>query len=413
MATPAQQLRGPGFVAAFFDIPFPISIPNGAYLTYDPRKEVACVEVRLGEGSRAFFRNRPIVGPTSFQQLRSARQEQERPREGRSYVQTCVLRGGEEKATLNIYSGTDGGYAECKYYSEVCVTFLVDDLQMVSEHEQVMNRVSEILNPFLDKYKLLNGDYRVSRVSHERNFYFATCHTSPLTEDEAHLNPRDLFERLKTPRTFLTELGHGASNVLRTNSFELLGPRSSLAGQVLVYFGNFIQEEYEISLSYDLIMEALRYLQKFREYRLAIVHAETAFEVYVSDRLIRLMVGSGMSQAAASTALENEREYWGVKNKIRRLDERIQGYCANNNLPFTAFVGSALYDSWESDLYQKRNDAVHAGTNAFSYDEASAAVGIAKECIVILESRIPGMSDRVQLNPSMSGFRQNSGEVMF
>lgn len=413
MATPAQQLRGPGFVAAFFDIPFPISIPNGAYLTYDPRKEVACVEVRLGEVSRAFFRNRPIVGPTSFQQLRSARQEQERPREGRSYVQTCVLRGGEEKATLNIYSGTDGGYAECKYYSEVCVTFLADDLQMVGEHEQVMNRVSEILNPFLDKYKLLNEDYRVSRVSHERNFYFATCHTSPLTKDEAHLNPRDLFERLKTPRTFLTELGHGASNVLRTNSFELLGPRSSLAGQVLVYFGNFIQEEYEIPLSYDLIMEALRYLQKFREYRLAIVHAETAFEVYVSDRLVRLMMDSGMSQADASAALENEREYWGVKNKIRRLDENIQNYCANNNLPFAPFVGSTLYNRWEYDLYQKRNSAVHAGANAFSYDEASAAVGIAKECIVILESRIPGMSDRVQLNPSMSGFRQNSGEVMF
>jgi len=74
---------------------------------------------------------------------------------------------------------------------------------------------------------------------------------------------------------------------------------------------------------------------------------------------------------------------------------------------------SPLYTSWDSDVYQKRNAAVHAGANNFIYHEAWKALGIAKECIVHLETRIPGLSNYVQMNPSMAGYRQNAGEVMF
>jgi hypothetical protein len=50
MAHTDSQFSGPGFIAVFFDIPFPISIPNGHYLTYDPQRETACVSVTLREG---------------------------------------------------------------------------------------------------------------------------------------------------------------------------------------------------------------------------------------------------------------------------------------------------------------------------------------------------------------------------
>jgi hypothetical protein len=410
MPEATQQFNGPGFVAVFFDIPFPISIPNGTYRAYDPRKRVACVTVTLREGSRAFFRNRPLIGPSSFQDLKTAAHELERPREDYSYIQTNHLVTGEQKATLNIHTGLDGGYVECKYYSEVCVTYLEDDIALMGNG---LIRACEILNPFLDKYRLMNENYRVEPISLERNFYFATCHTSPLATDEINLQPLELFNRLQKPRTFYKTVGRGALNILRTNSFELLGPRSPLAGQALDVFAQFIQEEYEMPLSYALIMEALGYLQRFREYRLAIVQAETAFEVYVIDRLVRLMVDSGMNEAHASSIVENDKNYWGVKNKIRRLDDLTATYVTKKGLPFVPFFGSPLFARWESELYSKRNDAVHTGASSFSYNEASVAIGVAKECIVTLEGRIPGLSDRVQLNPSMKGFRQNAGEVSF
>jgi len=214
MTSPNQQFSGPGFVAVLFDIPFPVSIPNGAYIVYDPRKDVACIQVTLREGSKAFFRNRPIVGPTSLESLKAAASELERPRQEHSHLVTSSLTNGEQKATLNIHSGSDGGYSECKYYSEVCVTFLTDDIA----GSDTFARACEILNPFLDKYRLLNEDYRIAHISAERNFYFATCHTSPLATTEIGLQPRQLFNLLgQTSRTFHHIVGFGASYVLRAN----------------------------------------------------------------------------------------------------------------------------------------------------------------------------------------------------
>jgi len=72
---------GPGFVAAILDIPFPLALPNGGHLfCYDPKKGIAIVQTLLKEGSRAFFRNIPIQGPTSFEQLKQASKEYERPK---------------------------------------------------------------------------------------------------------------------------------------------------------------------------------------------------------------------------------------------------------------------------------------------------------------------------------------------
>jgi len=411
--TENRQYSGPGFVSVIFDIPFPISVPNGTYLVHDTKKEIACIELVLREGSRCFFRNRPITGPTSFEDLRKADYTQQRPRDDYSYLSNCILQDGTEKATLNTHTGVDGGYAECKYYSEVSVTFLVDDISIIGESHQVFYKVCEILNPFLDKYRLLTEDYRVTRVSLEKNFYVGTFHTSPLTAEEVQLTPRELFQKLQIPRIFYKRLGQGASNILRTNDYELLGPRNPLKGNALAIFKNFIQEKYEMPLSFELIMEALRYLQRLRDYRLAIVHAESAFEVCVSDCLLKLMIDSGMTEMQASSTIENDQDYWGIKNRVRRLDYWNNSYCTKNALSLNAFYATPLYTHWNSDLYQKRNSAVHAGAGAFSYEEASLAIGIAKQCIVYLESRIPGLSNRVQLNPSMSGFRQNAGEVMF
>jgi hypothetical protein len=403
----------PGFVATTFDVPFPVAIPNGAYLCFDPAKEVGVVETTLREGSRVFFRGRPLKGPTSFRELQVAARDRIRPKENRDYVVTSELKSGEQKATLNVNSGEDGGYAECKYYSEVTVTFLADDLDMAKNENHALRRACEVLNPFLDAYRLFNEDYRISSVSPNRNYYFAVSHTSPLTPEESSLSPRDLFKRLKQPREFRTVLGKGAFNSLRLNSFETLGPRSQLQGEALNLFVQFVQSSYQLPLFYDLLLEAVENLQRRQDYRLAVVHAETAFEVYVRESLLKVMAVQGISERDAATTIDDDPDYWGIKKKIRRLDDWTKKHAPNTPNGFVAFQGSALYKKWESDLYDKRNAAIHAGARAFCYAEASAAIAVAKECIVELEKRIPGLADRVQINASMAGFREDAGEVRF
>jgi len=412
MSTTVPQFSGPGFVAVMLDVPFPISIPSAAYLVFDPVKSVAAIEVSLQEGSRAFFRSRPIQGPTSFTDLQKASADMERRDRGRSYLMASQLPNGTRKATLNLHTGQEGGFSECKYFSRVSVTFLVDDTAIVSAHnDEVQARAFQILNPFLDKYRLL--DYRISPVSGTRNFYLAVCHTSLLTPEERSLSPAELFNRLSVPRTFLNVLGHGAANIFRTNSYELLGPRSQLSPSIQAFFDSFVREDYEMPLSYALILESLANLQRTADYRLAIIHAETAVEVHFVDRLLKLMIDGGMTATDASSAIEADSAFWGVKKKIRQLDSHIQSYSLREGFTFSAFVGSPLFSQWENDLYKHRNSAVHTGANAFTYAQAHTAIGTAKECIVAVESKIPTLADRIQLNTSMIGFRPNPGEVMF
>jgi len=42
-----STMTGPGFVAAILDIPFPLALPNGAYLCHDPKKRIAIVQTLL------------------------------------------------------------------------------------------------------------------------------------------------------------------------------------------------------------------------------------------------------------------------------------------------------------------------------------------------------------------------------
>jgi hypothetical protein len=396
------------------DIPFGIAVPNGAYIVFDPVKSIAVVQTTLNEGSRTFFRNEPIIGPTSFNDLKKKTQAHERPKEEYSYLLTSKLPDGTEKATLNIHSGAAGGFAETKYYSEAQVTFLEDDLAVLGKKDDyVLRRATDIVNLFLDKYRLYSEDYRVSRVSGDRNFYLATCHSSPLSPEEQNWTTTELFANLTKGRTFYTEIGHGGTNIIRTNSLDHLAPRAEITGADLKTLTEFIKTDYEMPLSYDLIMQAMRSLQLERDPKLAIVHAATAVEVHVLNLLYNVLVALGRSAADAWNVLETDPNYEGMAKRLTRLDSESKTYCDQNGIPWVPFRGGALFVRWRDILAYKRNRAVHAGVACFTWAEGAEAIGIAKETIVFLDQRVPALSDKVQLNRSIKGFREAAGGVLF
>ena len=417
MSTTQQQPaapRGPGFVSVILDVPFGLALPNGGFQVFDPIKGIAAVQIVMKEGSRAFFRNTPITGPTSFDDLKVKASEYERPRQEHDYIVTSVLADGTEKATLNIHSGADGGFAESLYYSEIHITFLEDDLSVIDRKDNsVLQRAAGILNPFLDKYRLLTEDYRVSRVSADRNFYLAVSYTSPLEADERLLTPPQLVARLSEGRAFHHLLGHGAAHILRTNSIDYLGPRPPIAGTHLHALGTFVQRAYEMPLSYDLVMQALRSLQVDRDYKLAIVHAATAVEVHVLHLLHGLLVALGKNAAEAWNTLETNPDYEGIAKRFRRLDAHTKEYCEQTGTAFTQFLGGTLHARWRDILARSRNRAVHAGIASFAWAEAAEAIGIAKESITFLDQRVPALRNYVQLSPSMASLTESAGGVLF
>jgi hypothetical protein len=417
MSTLAQSAsipQGPGFITVILDIPFSLAIPSGQYTVFDPVKGMAIVQLVMKEGSRTFFRDSAITGPTSFDDLKRKAQEYERPRQAHSYVVVSRLTDGTQKATLNIHSGAGGGFAETKYYTEVKITYLEDDLAALGRQDgTVLQRATDILNRFLDKYRLYTEDYRVGRVSSERNFYFAMCHTSPLRPEERGLSTPQLFATLANGRMFLHQLGHGGANILRQHSLEHLGPRSQLENVALRALVQFFQTDYEMPLSYDLIMEAYRSLQLGRDYKLTIVHAATAVEVHVLHLLHGVLVALGDTEADAWSKLENDPEYEGVTKRLKRQEAHTKTYCDQNGLTYTPFVGGALYDRWKKIVAGKRNRAVHAGVAGFTWNEASEAIATAKETIIFLDQRIPALSNYFQLHPDVRGIRESAGGILF
>jgi hypothetical protein len=125
------------------------------------------------------------------------------------------------------------------------------------------------------------------------------------------------------------------------------------------------------------------------------------------------LVAIGKTAAEAWKILDEDETYSGVKNRIKRLESHSRDYCAQGSIPFTAFLGGSLYGRWDIRVSSKRNRAVHAGIAAFSYQEASDAIGIAKETIAFLDSRIPSLSDRIRLDPAMSGYRDSGSAISF
>ena len=234
-------------------------------------------------------------------------------RQDHSYLAVNKLSDGREKSTLEVNSGVDGGVFQNVNTIQVCVTFLADNLHAISQGNGVLDRVCSILNPFLDKYRVLSEDYRLSRVSLQRNFYFAVYHTSTLSPEEQKLTPAALLMICKGARTFQYVLGNGAANILRMNSFELLSPRAPRYCQYSHFSINSSRKNMVRTLSYELILDAIGCLQRTRDYRLAIVHAETAVEVH-SLLLRLLMLHYGMIGTDADNMIDNDqRSYWGVK----------------------------------------------------------------------------------------------------
>lgn len=413
IAADSTPPRGPGFITVTLDVPFGLGLPNGGYLTLDPIKGLAVIQPVLREGARSFFRVAPIIGPTSFEDLKAKARQYERPREAHSYTETSTLQDGSEKATLNIHCGADGGFAETRYYSEIQITFLEDDLGVLGTQGYLLTRATDILNPFLDKYRLLVENYRVSRVTGERNFYLAVCYTSPLQPEELGLSAEQLIARLPLGRTFSHRLGQGAANIVRTNSLDHLGPPPPIPVGVEKTIIDFVQRPYEMPLSYDLVMQALRSLQIDRDSKMAIVHAATAVEVHVLHLLHGLLVLVGRSASDAWHVLENDSDYEGVKPRLKRLESDTKSYAEANGLTHTPFVGGKLYGRWENTLAHKRNRAVHAGVASFTWAEAAEAIGIAKETIVCLDRRVPPLTNSIQLNPSVGNLKESAGGVVF
>lgn len=119
----------------------------------------------------------------------------------------------------------------------------------------------------------------------------------------------------------------------------------------------------------ELFLEARAFIYVHANPRLALVLAETAFEVFLQFRLIMACERRGITHLpvgrGAGRATKLPREAIGEAN-LR--DEQLGTYC--NLFVRTSIKASPQYQEWLSHTYEPRNAIVHGGHSAVTDEEA-------------------------------------------
>ena len=189
-------------------------------------------------------------------------------------------------------------------------------------------------------------------------------------------------------------------------------PGETLEGEHLNNLIKLTAQEYQIPLHYDLILNAQTQLKK-HNYHVAIIEAETAFEVYVENTLIKIAVELKRKEETVKE-LEYPGSYDQPGKRLKGLDEFISSYRTNNKLKeLDNFVGSDQYKEWDIKLYKVRNDVVHGGLRKITFEKTRDAIHSVKIAISKIEQSIAGLADHVQICADVNHLNNTAGKIEF
>lgn len=397
-----------GILACRTDLPFYLRLPSSGIFTWDPNKGTAAIVPLQRLGDTQFLK------PTQFANvhrlLDSPSAETEGPAEY-THVMTCETVEYDEIPTLEVAISPRGGFRELRAYSEVTV-FLVTDNYERGMSEEDKRRAIFVLNHFLDLYRLVTQDPYVHRVDDELHLYFIDYSLGAIPAQYRTDSARTILSHLDEVH-FPRDIGPNRNVKIRLNTLEDLFPGKVLSGEHLRSLVDLAPQRYETPLHYELILNA-QSAMKQRRYHLTILDAETAFEVYVATRLVGVSLAIGRARNEVLLEMENPRQLGLLAQRLRALDEGIRAYRRHQGLPeISDFVNSAIHVQWKRELYELRHRVVHEGWRFPAFEQAKQAIAIAKIVIKELESRVPGLADRVQIYEGVAHLVKTAGRLAF
>lgn len=387
-----------------FDLPFYLRLPGALFFAWDPDDTCAAILPRQRLGEVEFAKTTQLVAEDRLLDSRVPG-PYVAPRHGIAMV--CESPDYGTIPTLRIDSGPDGGCAELRPYTEVCI-FVSD---AVASNQQ-LPRVFAILNNFISLYRLVTQDPWVTQVDRELDIYLVDRAVAPVPAAQQSLGSEELLKRLGTLQ-FATGIDAQRNHSYRLNTLEDLFPGRVLDKPFLEVFAGAARQRYEMPLHYELILLSQTQL-KHRKYRFAILEAETAFEVYVADLLVRAMTELGHDRKQLLDELENPRSLGLLSQRLKALDVAATEWRSKHGgTPWVAFAKGQLHAEWKNALYSMRNRVVHAGHDSVTFDEAKRGIEVAKAAIHFFESGLPQFANRLQMYSGVTHLHNTAGRLTF
>lgn len=391
------------------DLPFYLRLPSKVFATWDPEAGVAAVLPRQRLGQAGFTRTTRLVPEAT---LLDAPSPPPYLPPGHDVVMTCVVPTVGEIPTLSIDTTLDGGYAELRSYTEITVFLAlreVPDAKALSDHRA---RMTAVLNHFLTMYRLVTQDPWVVPVNLELDIYLIDDAVGQVPEGLRDAPPGELLRNLAAI-PFATEVGAGRQYTYRLNTLEDLFPGPILERPFIETLAQTLLEFYELPLHYDLILQAQTQLKR-RNYHVSILEAETSFEVYIADVLLRLKLAMGEQREDIMDELEDTQRLGPLMKRLRAVDQTAALVATARGLSaFRAFVGTHQHAEWKRDLYDLRNRVVHGGYRQITFDQAKRGIVVAKAAIAFLEGGLGDLANRIQIYPGVDHLQNTAGRLSY
>lgn len=330
---------------------------------------------------------------------------------GHNVLLKCRTVSRGELPTLAIDTSATGGFTELRPFTEVTV-FVVVATEADTEVGRQRTRVMGVLNHFLNQYRLVTQDPWVRPVDHELDLYLIDDAVGRIPESLRSATTSDVLLALgEIP--FDKRIGRWRNYTYRLNTLEDLFPGPVLEEPFHSTFAKLVEVPYEVPLHYDLIFEAQGQLKR-RNYHVAVLEAETAFEVYVADLLLRLKVSLGESREAVLAAMEDLRALGPLTKRIVELDRTLLDIARERGWPTPqAFVGTHHHAGWKRDLYDLRNRVIHGGHRAIDFEQAKRGILKCKAAIGHFERNCGDFANRIQVYPGGDHLNNTAGRLSF
>lgn len=389
------------------DLPFYLRLPVGGFFTWDPEFDSALILPRQAVGEICFRRNRTELAHEV--QILDQPSEPLPIHEEYTYALTSEFEG-REVPTLKVCVAVEGGWTELRPYSEVVVFIAVHHKSEILGFDN-RRRAFDVLNAFLDKYRVATQDPWVRRIEQEFDTYFQDASVGGVPESLHHKTAGEILQRLKEVR-FSSSLGPNQRAItIRTDILDDLFPGKILDAPNLRIFVELAKRTWDLPLHYDLLLTAQHEL-KGRRYYQAVLEAETGFEVYVSRTLRRLSVHFGASEDEVVEAMSDPRKLSRLDRRISEVDKLVQRFRSQKYLePVPGFEGSKIHEMWKERLYKLRNRITHGGYRDIGFEQAKDAIAAAKAAIALIESWIPGFAEPIQIDSSTAHLNNTAGRL--
>lgn len=269
-----------------------------------------------------------------------------------------------------------------------------------------------MLNHFIDIYRIITQDPYVRRINEQLDTYLIDYSVGTIPQKYKADSPDGILRNIQDIE-FSREIGKGRQLKYRLNTLEDLFPGKILEETYFDLFSRVVKKPYEVPLHYELIFSA-QFELKRRNYHIAILEAETAFEVYIANSLLEASGALGVAKNQVLADMEKPRKLGLLFHRMSKLDSVVAEYRRARGLPVKKlFVNSATYIEWKNHLYKIRNRIVHEGWRLATFDLAKRGIAACKVAIKELEDRLPDIANPIQIYPGVDHLQNTAGRLKF